>query len=64
MAATTRQRLVKRSYQFTPEQLAWIEERTRRLGFASDAENLREIVRSLMDAEREQPAGQADRLAS
>jgi hypothetical protein len=43
--------LVKRSMQFRPEQLAWLDARARRRGGASSAAVLRELIDTVMDAE-------------
>lgn len=48
--------LVKRSMQFRPEQLAWLDARAQRRGGASSAAVLRELLDAAMDAERREKA--------
>lgn len=63
MAATTRQRLVKRSFQLKPEQDQWLRTYAIERGFASETEALRDILRERIVAEQA-PAAQNDVLAS
>lgn len=53
MAEAARRRLVKRSFQLTPEQDRWLHDYAVEQGFASETEALREILRAAMERDRQ-----------
>lgn len=54
MATAPPDSLVRASSQWTVEQYAWLQERSRRLGLNSIAAAARTVVQAAMDAERRQ----------
>jgi Arc/MetJ-type ribon-helix-helix transcriptional regulator len=51
-----RRRMIRASFQFTEEQMAWLQARAERLGFANNSEALRDAVRTLMEIEAREAA--------